>query len=176
MALPDSFKLEQGTAIVWGQPSASGVTANLSLNALADGAARMGASVDLGANWDRDYALYIVSETGTAPTAGLTHDIYFAHSRNNTDWPGGVTGSDAAYTLGTSDANLRQIGQPAGSLIVTNSANAVLRQNAIIFRPIAQYVAPIWDNNSGQALRNETTATDNDSRIILVPLIDEVID
>jgi hypothetical protein len=135
----------------------------------------MGASVDLGANFDQLYALYIVAETGTAPTAG-SHDIYFAQSRNNTDWPGGVTGSDAAYTLGSNDAYLRQIGTPAGSLFVTNDANSVLRQNPYVFRPISRYIAPIWDNNSGQALRNEATATNNDSRVILVPLIDEVID
>jgi hypothetical protein len=59
---------------------------------------------------------------------------------------------------------------------VTNVSNTVIRQNAFLFRPISRYVAPIWDNNSGQALRNETTATDNESRVILVPLIDEVID
>ena len=176
MALPDSFKVSQGTAIVWGQSGASGVTATLSFNALADAAARMGASVDLGSDWDREYAVYPVIETGTAPTAGNTVDFYLVCSHDGTNWPAKVTGSDAAYTLGTSDANLRQAGPPVTSLIATNDGNTVLRQAPVIWRPQGRYVTPIADNNLGQAIRNETTATDNDSRLIIVPLIDKVID
>jgi hypothetical protein len=52
----------------------------------------------------------------------------------------------------------------------------VQRQNAVIIRPTARYVAPVIDNNLGQAIRNETTATDNDSRLILIPLDEKVID
>ena len=176
MALPDSFKVSQGTAIVWGQSGASGVTATLSFNALADAAARMGASVDLGSDWDREYAVYPVIETGTAPTAGNTVDFYLVCSHDGTNWPAKVTGSDAAYTLGTSDANLRQAGPPVTSLIATNDGNTVLRQAPVIWRPQGRHVTPIADNNLGQAIRNETTATDNDSRLIIVPLIDKVID
>ena len=176
MALPDSFKVSQGTAIIWGQSGASGVTATLSFNALADAAARMGASVDLGSDWDREYAVYPVIETGTAPTAGNTVDFYLVCSHDGTNWPAKVTGSDAAYTLGTSDANLRQAGPPVTSLIATNDGNTVLRQAPVIWRPQGRYVVPIADNNLGQAIRNETTATDNDSRLIIVPLVDKVID
>jgi hypothetical protein len=176
MALPDYFVQSQGTAIVWGESGATGVTKTLSLNALADASARMGASQDLGADWDKEYIAIIVVETGTAPTAGNTVDVYLACSHNGTDWPGGVTGSDAAYTLGTSDQNLRQLGQPITSLIATNNGNTVQRQNAVIIRPTARYVAPVIDNNLGQAIRNETTATDNDSRLILIPLDEKVID
>jgi len=176
MALPDSFKVSQGTAIIWGQSGASGVTATLSFNALADAAARMGASVDLGSDWDREYAVYPVIETGTAPTAGNTVDFYLVCSHDGSNWPAKVTGSDAAYTLGTSDANLRQAGPPVTSLIATNDGNTVLRQAPVIWRPQGRYVVPIADNNLGQAIRNETTATDNDSRLIIVPLIDKVID
>jgi hypothetical protein len=176
MALPDSFKVSQGTAIIWGQSGATGVTATLSLNNLLDGTARQGASVDLGSDWDRDYAVYLIIETGTAPTAGNTVDLYLIGSRDGSEWPAKVTGSDAAYTLGTSDANLRQAGPAVTSLIATADANTVLRQAPVIWRPISRYVAPIVDNNLGQATRNETTATDNDSRVILIPLIDKVVE
>jgi hypothetical protein len=80
-----------------------------------------------------------------------------------------VTGSDAAYTLGTSDANLRQVGTPVVSLVATADANTVLGQVPSIWRPRGRYVAPIIDNNLGQAFRDETTATDNGTRLILVP-------
>ena len=70
MALPDKIQITQGTAIVWGESGASGVTHTMSLDALANSAARMGASADLGANFDDEYLVYLVAETGTAPTAG----------------------------------------------------------------------------------------------------------
>jgi hypothetical protein len=176
MALPDLFKVSQGTAIVWGEAGASGVTKTLSLDALADGAARQGESADLTADWDREYLVYLVAETGTAPTAGNVVDLYLVCSHNGTDWPAKVTGSDGAYTLGTGDANLRQAGAPVVSLFATNDANTVLRQAPVLWRPTGRYVAPIFDNNLGQAIRDETTATSNDSRVILVPLVEKVID
>lgn len=169
MALPDYIQITQGTAVVWGEAGASGVTATLSFDALASGAARMGASVDLGSNWEDEYLVYFSVETGTAPTAGNTIEAYLISSYDNTLWPAKVTGSDASYTLGTSDANLRQAGSPVVSLIATNDANTVLTQAPSIWRPRGRYVVPIVDNNLGQAIRDEVTATDNGSRLILVP-------
>jgi hypothetical protein len=169
MALPDQIKIQQGTAIIWGEAGASGVTATLSLDALANAAARMGASVDLGATHEDEYEVYLVVETGTAPTAGTTVDLYLVCSHDGTNWPAKVTGSDAAYTLGTSDANLRQAGAAVVSLMATNDTDTVLRQAPAIWRPKGRWVAPIVDNNLGQAIRDEATATNNDSRVILVP-------
>jgi hypothetical protein len=172
MALPDYIEVTQGTAIVWGEAGASGVTATLSLDGLANGAARMGAAVDLGANFANFADEYIVElrvETGTAPTAGNTVELYLLSSTDNSNWPAKVTGSDAAYTLGTNDANLRQAGSPVATLVATNDGNTVLIQNQSIWRPRGRYVVPIVDNNLGQAFRDETTATDNGSRVILTP-------
>lgn len=169
MALPDYVEITQGTAVVWGEAGASGVTATLSLDALANGAARQGASVDLGANFADEYIVELRVETGTAPTAGNTVELYLLSSTDNTNWPAKVTGSDGAYTLGTSDANLRQAGPPVATLIATNDGNTVLIQNQSIWRPRGRYVVPIVDNNLGQAFRDETTATDNGSRVILTP-------
>jgi len=108
-------------------------------------------------------------ETGTAPTAGLTVEVYLLSSWDNTNWPAKATGSDGAYTLGTSDANLRQAGAPVITLVATNDADTVLTQAPVIWRPRGRYVAPILDNNLGQAIRDEATATNNGTRIILVP-------
>jgi hypothetical protein len=169
MALPDYIEVTQGTAIIWGESGASGVTAVCSLDALANGAARQGASVDLGANFADEYLVYFSVETGTAPTAGTTAEAYLVSSYDNTLWPAKVTGSDGAYTLGTNDANLGQAGPPVVSLRATNDGNTVLTQAPAIWRPRGRYVAPIIDNNLGQAFRDETTASDNGSRLILVP-------
>lgn len=180
MALPDYIYQSQGTAVIWGEASATGlslsVTKTLSFDALADGAARMGASADLGSNWNREYIVWLIIETGTAPTAGNTVDLYLVCSPDNTNWPAKVTGSDASYTLGTSDANLKQAGPPVCSLVATNDGTTVLIQQPVIWRPSGRYVVPIVDNNLGQAIRDEVTATNNDSRVVLYPLNEVISD
>jgi hypothetical protein len=178
MALPDYIEVTQGTAIIWGEAGATSptVTNTLSLDALANGAARMGASADLGAEFDDEYLVFMQVETGTAPTAGNTVELYLVSTWDTSYWPAKVTGSDASYTLGTSDANLRLAGAPVLSLIATNDGNTTLSQAPVIWRPRGRYVVPIVDNNLGQAFRDETTASDNNSRVILVPRRTVVLD
>lgn len=168
MALPDYFKIEQGTAVIWGESGGSGVTKTLSLDALANGSGRMGASADLGATWDEEYAVYLEVETGTAPTAGNTVELYLACSYDNALWPGKVTGSDAAYPTTVVD-NKKQLGVPAAILIASADANTVLVQGPTIWRPQARYVTPVVVNLLGQAVRDQTTNSNNGSRVILVP-------
>jgi len=179
MALPDALKLSLGTPVIWGEAGATGisltVTKTLTFEALANAAGRMGASADLGASWDRDYLLQLIIETGTAPAAGATVEAYLAWSHDNTNWPGKVTGSDAAYPT-TVAANKIQLGNPASILVATADTNTVLKQNPVIIRAMARYVAPVIVNLLGQAVRDETTATDNDSRVVLTPLIYSITD
>lgn len=171
MALPDYFKAEHGTAVIWGEAGASGVTKTLSFDALASGSARMGASADLGATWDQDYFVQIIIESGTAPTAGMSVDLYLASSYDNSTWPAGVSGSDAAWPAdGNEDEWSKQLGFPVVSCISTNDGTTVQVQNPILWRPKARYVTPVVDNNWDQAIRDEATATDNASRVILVPV------
>jgi hypothetical protein len=182
MALPDFFGTVQGTAIVWGQSGATGVTKELSFNNLANAAAQQGASADLALSVGGIFLLpdfcwvYLSVETGTAPTASLTFEAYLVSSYDNTLWPAKVTGSNGSYTLGTSDANLRQAGTPAVSLVATNDGNTVLTQVPSVWYPRGRYVAPIVDNNLGQSLRNETTPADNGSRLIVVPVYPVIVE
>ena len=174
MALPDYFKREFGTAIIWGEAGASGVTNTLTFEALAAGSARQGAAVDLGAAWDDEYLVQIIIETGTAPTAGNAGgggvDLYLACSRNNTTWPAGLGTSDAAWPAdGNEDEWSLQLGTPVTTLIPTADGTTIQVQNPVIWRPSGRYVVPVVDNNMSQAIRDEATATNNDSRVILVP-------
>lgn len=170
MALPDYITNEQGTAVIWGEAGASGVTKTLTFEALASGSARMGASADLGANPEEEYIIEARIESGTAPTAGGAIDVYLAWSSDNSNWPAGVSGSDGAWPAdGNEDEWALQLGSPAISVIATNDGTTVQKQNAVIVRPKARYVAVVVDNNWSQAVRDETTATDNDSRVILTP-------
>lgn len=164
MTLPDYLYIAQGTAIIWGDAAGTGETHTITLSALADGAARQGAAADLGANYADEYLIFMSIETGTAPTAGNTVDLYLVCSYDNTLWPAKVGTSDAAYTLGTSDANLKQAGAPVVSLIATNDLNTQLTQAPVIWRPTGRYVVPIVDNNLGQALR-----TANNSKVYAIP-------
>jgi len=161
-------KAEAGTAIVWGEAGGSGVTNTLSLDALANDAARMGAAVDLGAAWDQEYDVHLWVETGTAPTAGNAAELYLACSYDNTNWPGKVTGSDAAYPA-TVDANKKQLWSPVVQLVATNDGNTVLKQNPVTWRPSGRYVVPVVVNKLGQAFRDQGTNSNNGSRVILVP-------
>lgn len=170
MALPDYVEITQGTAIVFGESGATGVTHAMALDALANGAARMSNSADLGADYADEYIVIVRAETGTAPTAGNTVDVYLLSSYDNTNWPAKVTGSDGSYTLGTADANLRQAGPPVAVLVATADGTTVLEQAPVLWRPRGRYVVAIMDNNLGQALRDETVDNkNNDSRIILIP-------
>lgn len=178
MADQARFVREMGTPIVWGQPSASGVTKNITLDALAAGSARMGVYADLGSQWDDEYILEARFESGTAPTASTgSVDVYLAWSTDGTNFPGGVDGTDAAWPAdGNEDEWALQLGPPAVSVVATNDGNTLQKQQPVIVRARARYVAVVVDNNWDQAIRNETTDTDNDSRVILTPLRLKAID
>jgi hypothetical protein len=174
MALPDYVKREFGTSVIWGEAGATGigltVTNTLTFEALAAGSGRMGAEVDLGAQWDEDQFVQLIIESGTAPTAGGTVELYMACSLDGTNYPGGASGSDAAWPAdGNEDEWRKQLGAPVVVLVATNDANTVMQQQPVIWRPSGRYVVPIVDNNMDQAVRDETTATDNDSRVVMTP-------
>jgi hypothetical protein len=179
MALPDKFKTALGTPVIWGEAGATGisltVTKTLSLDALASAGGRMGASADLGALWDRDQLVQLIVETGTAPVAGVIAELYLAWSHDNINWPGKVTGSDAAYPATIAD-NKKQLGNPVVILVATADTNTVLNQNPVRIRALARYVTPVVVNLLGQAFRDEATATNNDSRVVLTPLIASIED
>jgi hypothetical protein len=131
----------------------------------------MGASADLGATWDQDYYVQLIIESGSAPTAGGTVDLYLACCYDNSSWPAGVSGSDGAWPSdGNEDEWAKQLGFPVTQLVATNDGNTIQRQNPVIWRPPGRYVVPVVDNNMDQAVRDEATATNNDSRVILVPV------
>ena len=181
MALPDYAKFGHGTAVIWGEAGASGisltVTNTLTFEALAAGSARMGVKEDLGPLWDVEYYVQLIIESGTAPTAGGTVELYMACSYQDANYPAGVSGADAAWPAdGNEDEWRKQLGVPVCVLVATNDANTVQVQAPVIWRPAGRWVVPVVDNNMDQAVRDETTATDNDSRVVLVPRIASIED
>lgn len=163
---------DQGTAIVWGTSGGSGVTNNINLDGLGSGAAREGAAVDLGSTFAEWWSLWIWAETGSAPTADTSAEVWLNWSHDNSNWSGGGSGTDTGFTLGTNDANLRLVGRgsQSGNVLVTASANTLFKAGPFAVRAMSQYVSPIFVNRMNTALRDLTTASDHASRIIMVPL------
>lgn len=165
---------DQGTAIIWGHTGGAGVTDACDLNGLGpSGAAREGAAKDLGSTFAEWWSLYVWMETGTAPTADLSVDVWLNWSHDNSNWSGTSTGTNSSYTIGTNDANLRSIGRgsQSGNVLVTATGNTLFKAGPFPVRAMSQYVSPIVVNRLNQALRTQGTASDHASRVILVPLI-----
>ena len=173
--------LRLGTPIVFGVTSSTTVagltvTNNLGLDALAAGSGRMGVEADLGSDIP-PYLLCIgVVETGTAPTAGGTAEYYLAFSHDGTNYPSGVTGADAAWPSdGNEDEWKVQLGRPVSVLVATNDGTVIQMQQPRLIVPAGRYIAPVCDNNLSQAFRDETTASDNGSGLIVYPVYEYFI-
>lgn len=158
--------VKQGAGKVWKQ---SGGDYAITLASLADGAGRCGAGGDLGATFAARYAVTLQLNLDVAPTAGKTVELYWAASRDGSTFPGGATGTDAAYKPGEVDEWKKQL-LLIGCLVVTNDAEAVVQTQVFVFSPPARYGCPVVINKAGQALENN----DNSHRITLTPLVDEV--
>lgn len=153
---------EQGTRKVW---ATSGGDAVLTLTSLANSAGRAGDAEDLGDGSGRFAVFYrwqLKTKWAVAPTAGNRLRLAFGFSDDNTDWPGSVTGSDAAY----SDLDLFRQLVEVRSCPADNTTNAQAFSG--IVRALGRYCVPAVYNESGQAL----SGTAGDHELSLVPLVD----
>lgn len=161
MALPDSAKLTIGTYLLvadstdYADNQGFGTrTDQIDLTSLAAGAARQSAKLDFTANIDLEYVLGASIEFATAPAAGETIDFYLGYSNSGTagtNNPGGLSGSDAAYTGYSSnlDESLKQLVY-LGSMVATVQATTTVQIDTAIatFTPRARYGSLVVVNNS----------------------------
>lgn len=154
---------KQGTAIVIKE---SGGNITFTPKNIANNTGRMSAVIDLGATFAKKYAVEVISKLGSAPTAGLTIEVYWATSKDGTVWPGKVTGSDAAYPS-TVDDNKKQLAL-LGTLTCHNTTDAQIQ--VLGLRPIGRYGVIVWVNETAQTLTN----TAGDHIVTLTPIIDEI--
>lgn len=176
MALPDDVIFVQDASITWGDSGALGVSSGawLSLNNLASAAGRMGAAINLSPQFPMEAMVQLIVDVGTAPASGTTAELYLAWSSSNSNFPGFVTGADAAYPA-TVDQNKRQLGNPVSILTAVNTGTISQVQAPVITAVLGQWVAPVTINLLGQTFRN-TTAASNNSRVIFTPLRTRAID
>lgn len=150
------FNVKQGTPKQWKN---TGGDYAITLASLADTKARQGAKGDLGLTFADEWVVELVIETGTAPLAGVTYEVFWAASRSavaGTDNPGGTSGTDLAYKNLEEDEWKKQL-EFIGTLKVTNDLNTVQRQIIGKLRPNYQYGMPVIINKSGQALNASNT-------------------
>lgn len=187
MALPDSLKLTVGTAIVLADTTDHApATANnlgtrtdqIDLTSVANAAARQSAKVDFGANRAPLYNLACAFELAATPTAGNVINIYLAPSNSgtaSTGNPGGVSGSDAAYSGYSSNlaASLKQL-MFLGSFICTAQATGTvqLQTSVATFTPPERYGTIVVENQSGAAFHSDMV----ESSIVLAPVEHQVQD
>lgn len=165
--MANEIKLKQGTAITW---KASGGDYAITLASLAAAAGRNGVKGDLGATMAPAYSVFAHFEFGTAPTAGGTVAVYWAPSNDNTIFPGGATGTDAAYKAGEEAEWSKQL-TLIGVLVATNDgAGTVQHQMIGTLRPTSRYGAPVIINNASQAFDSD----DTNQSLVLVPITDEI--
>lgn len=154
----------QGTAKVW--KDAGGDYA-ISLALLLDGAGRGGVKADLGATFAARYAVAVEINMDVAPVAGKLIEVYWAPSRDNSVFPGGATGTDAAYKPGEEDEWKRQL-LIIGGLVVTADADAVVQTQVFVFSPPARYGCPVVINKTGQSFEGD----EDSHKITFTPLND----
>jgi hypothetical protein len=167
--MPTEILVKQGTAKVW---KAAGGDYAITLAGLATQAGRMGQAGDLadaGGRFAARWALTVELNMDVAPFAGSVIEIYWAPSRDNSSFPGGVTGADGPYKPDEMDEWKKQL-HLIGCLVLTADADTVVQTQVFEFWPPARYGCPVVINKSTQALEGD----DDSHRITLVPLIDEV--
>lgn len=181
--MANKIEIHKGTPIVWadvdgdfGDSPIPG-TDQITLAGILDGAAREGVKVDLGDPRAEVYEIVLRIEFALAPSEHSLVKLYFAPSPSVTPGtanPGGVSGTDAAYT-GTPGSALLQATKQLdyiGSLVCTADAQPVVQQQTWKYSPAAQYISPVIVNNSGQAFYSD----DVEMSIILIPLPVELQD
>ena len=156
--------LEQGTP----------TDVQLSLASVSDDAARQSAKFDLGANRAALYQLQAAIEIAATPTAGEVIEFYIGWSDDATAAngnPGGLSGSDAAYSGYSSnlDASLLQLDR-VGTMVVTAQATGTVQiaTNLGLVVPRARYGTLVVVNRSGAALHSD----DVESHVVLTPIVD----
>lgn len=149
----------------------------LTLNALANAAARQSAKVDLGEDHAPLYAVFgCVDFTGETPTQGLTVDYYWLPSTHTTAANGNVCGNsgiDAAAPDGVlGSATLADMIATAIMIGQLKCHDGASVQNGFVgyISPPTRYGQLLVVNSSGDAFEND----DVEMHQVMNPIIDEI--
>ena len=176
MALPDYFKVSEGTAKTLKSSSGS---AAITLASLANGngttaGGRQSATLDLGANWAQRWRVNAAFELAATPTAGNAINLFASYGSATGAGDGNTSGSDAAYTgySNNIDAATKQL-EFLGAHICTAQATSTVQKALVgIIFPKGRWLNLVVDNRSGAAFHS----TDTNQVITLTPLEESIED
>lgn len=160
MALPDYAAIQSSGSEI--TIKSSGGTAAITMTSVANNAARQSAKCDFGASRARRYLFIAEVEMEATPTAGAVIEFHMGWSNSataGTDNPGGMSGTDSAYSGYSSnlDASVRQLSY-LGDLICTAQATATVQRAIIgIIEARLQYGSLSVYNKSGAAFHSSAT-------------------
>lgn len=153
--------------------------ANMSPANIATNTYYQSAKVDLGPIWAPGYKVRAAIPFQATPTAGNPVDFYWAPSHSSTAAngnPGGVSGSDSAYTGYSSNAAaaIVQLDQ-IGSFIVTTQVSSADDTNVQIAEvgilvPGERYGTLVIFQNSGASIRNSSV----NFHVVFDPIVPEI--
>lgn len=147
----------------------------LDLTSLADTNARQSTKVDLGAVRAPAYKVRAAFELAATPTAGAVIELYWAPSINSTAGtanPGGVSGSDSAYTGYSSNlsASVKQL-DFIGNFICTADATTTVQIAEVgVLVPGERHGSLVVKNESGAAFHTDAV----ESHVAFDPVYDEI--
>lgn len=180
--MPTEILVKSGTPVVWADatdytnPNDQGArTHQIDLTSLAaSGNAWQGVKADLGAVRAAIFAVAIAVNFDVAPTSGDIVSLWWAPSASataGTGNPGGVSGTDAAYTGTAGDALADSILQLdlIGNLICTSDADAITQIQTFMFSPEHRYGSIVVYNEADQAFEGDAI----EMSVALTPIIDE---
>jgi len=165
------FNPAAGTSLEFGTPT----DCQIILAALADGAARQSAKVDLGTERAQMYKVRAAFEMAATPSSGEFIELYWAPSSNATAGNGNpalVTGADAAYAGYSANlaASVLQL-DLIGVFICTVQVTGVVQVAEVgIFVPTERYGSLVVKNESGAAFHSD----DVECHVVFDPIVPEV--
>jgi len=173
MALPDYFKVGEGTV----KTVKSGGTAGITLASLANGntttaGARQSATLDLGALWAERWRVDCQFDIVATATAGSAINIYASYSTTTGAGTGNTSGSDATYAGYSSNKDASIVQTEFIGALICSATTGAQRANVGIMFPKARYVNFVIDNRSGAAL----TSTEANQFVNLTPLESSIED
>lgn len=142
---------------------------------LANGSYHQSAKFDFGSKWGLGYLPRLAVELAATPTAGNTISVYLAPSHSATAAtanPGGVSGSNGAYTgySSNADASIKQLGRPISVFKVTAQATTTVQiMKGQPFQAPSRYASIVVLNSSGAAFHSD----DVEINLVFDPILPE---
>jgi len=160
-----------GTSLEFGTPT----DCQIILAALADGAARQSAKVDLGAERAEVYKVRAAFEMAATPVAGDMIELYWSPSSSSTAAngnAGGVSGTDAAYAGYSANlaASVKQLDMIGVFVCTAQITGTVQVAEVGVFSPAERYGSLVVKNESAAAFHSD----DVECHVVFDPVVPEI--